>query len=435
MVCVGTARWVFSPLDEELGLVNGRLTPSLQASLARLGSQMPFERAVESLADTLRVWVSEPTARRQTQKWGAAYVDVQQEEVQRIMPELPPAPMGPEKMLLSVDGAMVPLVGGEWAEVKTLVLGGIDEPVWEGGEWKVHASELSYFSRLMEAEAFSQAALGEVHRRGVESAAQVVAVTDGAEWEQGFIDDQREDAVRVLDFPHAAEYVAQMGSAVWGEQTPRTQEWLSQQLHTLKHQGPTDVLSALRRLVQDHPDVPELGASLAYLEKREAQMPYPRCLAQGWPIGSGSVESGNKVVVEARLKGAGMHWARAHVNPMLALRNALCNGRWPEACSQILTHHHLQMQRMQQLRRQRRLAAPATPPVSSETLPCTPPVAAPTQSRASRPDSLAHTHPLGALDSAIPRERWRPGPDHPWRHSPIGKARYRQRSHAPSARN
>jgi hypothetical protein len=26
-------------------------------------------------------------------------------------------------MLLSVDGAMVPLVGGEWAEVKTLVLG------------------------------------------------------------------------------------------------------------------------------------------------------------------------------------------------------------------------------------------------------------------------------------------------------------------------
>jgi hypothetical protein len=351
------------------------------------------------------------------------------------MQQLPPAPMGPEKMLLSVDGAMVPLVGGEWAEVKTLVLGEIDEPVWEGGEWKVHASGLSYFSRLMEAEAFSKAALGEVHRRGVESAAQVVAVTDGAEWEQGFIDDHREDAVRVLDFPHAAEYVAHIGSAVWGEATPRTQEWLSQQLHTLKHQGPTDVLSALGRLVQDHPDVPELGASLAYLEKREAQMPYPRCLAQGWPIGSGSVESGNKVVVEARLKGAGMHWARAHINPMLALRNALCNGRWLEACSQILTHQHLQRQRMQQLRRQQRLAAVARPPVSSETLPCTPPVAATTQPPASRPDPLAQTPALGAPDSAVPRQRWRPGPDHPWRHSPIGKARYRQCSHPSSARN
>ena len=28
-------------------------------------------------------------------------------------------------MLLSVDGAMVPLVGGDWAEVKTLVLGAL----------------------------------------------------------------------------------------------------------------------------------------------------------------------------------------------------------------------------------------------------------------------------------------------------------------------
>jgi hypothetical protein len=28
-------------------------------------------------------------------------------------------------------------------------------------------------------------------------------------------------------------------------------------------------------------------------------------------------------VVEARLKGSGMHWARANVNPMLALRQGL----------------------------------------------------------------------------------------------------------------
>jgi len=203
---------------------------------------MPFERAVESLADTLRVQISEPTARRQTEKWGAAYVGVQEKEVKRIEEELPPAPVGPDRMLLSVDGAMVPLVGGKWAEVKTVVLGVIDEPVWEGEEWKVHASELSYFSRLMEAEDFGRAALGETHRRGVETASQVVAVTDGAVWEQGFIDYHRDDAVRVLDFPHAAGYVAQMGSAVWGVETETTKEWLSKQLHTLKHEGPRRTL-------------------------------------------------------------------------------------------------------------------------------------------------------------------------------------------------
>ena len=50
---------------------------------------MPFERAVESLADMLRVHVSEPTARRQTENWGAAYVEVQEEEVKKIEQELP----------------------------------------------------------------------------------------------------------------------------------------------------------------------------------------------------------------------------------------------------------------------------------------------------------------------------------------------------------
>ena len=64
-------------------------------------------------------------------------------------------------------------------------------------------------------------------------------------------------------------------------------------------------------------------------------MQYPAYRAQGLPIGSGPVESANKRVVEARLKGAGMHWERRHVDPMLALRNAVCNDRWAEAWEQI----------------------------------------------------------------------------------------------------
>ena len=59
-------------------------------------------------------------------------------------------------------------------------------------------------------------------------------------------------------------------------------------------------------------------------------MQYPQFQRDGWPIGSGMVESANKNVVEARLKGTGMHWQRKNVNPMLALRNAVCNDRWKE---------------------------------------------------------------------------------------------------------
>ena len=35
----------------------------------------------------------------------------------------------PERLVLDADGAMVPLVGGKWAEAKTLILGTVGEPL------------------------------------------------------------------------------------------------------------------------------------------------------------------------------------------------------------------------------------------------------------------------------------------------------------------
>lgn len=64
---------------------------------------------------------------------------------------------------------------------------------------------MSYFSRLADADTFSRLALVETQWRGVESARRVAAVSDGAEWEQGFIDMHRPDAVRILDLPDAVE--------------------------------------------------------------------------------------------------------------------------------------------------------------------------------------------------------------------------------------
>src|SRR5262249_13292095 len=145
---------------------------------------------------------------------------------------------GAEKQCLSIDGAFVPLVGGEWAEVRTLAVGAVGEPVLEQGEWVVHARELSYFSRLADAETFTEAALVEVQRRGVEGARQVAGVVDGALWCQGFLDYHRPDAQRILDFPHAAERLAQIGGLLLGEGSPAAQAWTKQQCHTLQHQGP-----------------------------------------------------------------------------------------------------------------------------------------------------------------------------------------------------
>jgi len=133
----------------------------------------------------------------------------------------------------------------------------------------------------------------------------VCAVQDGAQWLQGLVDYHRADAVRILDFAHAAEYVNDIGQAVQAAGGRLPARWLQGMLHRLKHQGPGRVLKHLAWLAARYPS-PLLQEKLTYLQKREAHMQYPIYQAAGWPIGSGSVESANKLVVEARLKGAGM---------------------------------------------------------------------------------------------------------------------------------
>ena len=417
----------FFPLDEELELLPGYLTPSLQEDLVRLGSWMPFERAAQELQHFRQTDVSRPTAERVTEAAGAAYVAQQTSEVERIERELPPAAAGPRQQLLSVDGAMVPLVGGEWAEVKTMVIGEVQPPVEVKGERVIHTGKHSYFSRLTDAGTFQRLSLVETQRRGVETAQAVGAVTDGSEWIQGFVDYHRPDAVRILDFPHAGEHLNGVGQSFFGEGSPQAQSWLTEQLHQLKHTGPAPVLARVRRLVAARPEQADMATHLAYLEKRAAHMEYPAFQAAGWPIGDGAVESGNKLVVEARLKGSGMHWARSHVNPMVALRNIVCSDRWDEAWPQIastLRQQERQRRSERHLKRRALAIRPSVVPVQPQEPDATAhaqPLARPTTTADARVTPRAPSRPAR---HTTPGEPWRPAPNHPWRRMPVGRARF-----------
>jgi len=98
-----------------------------------------FPKAVKLLTKLMGVQVSEATVRRQTEEAGAAYEAVQNEQADQLMEEKEKkskkgratscqsntrAAKEPEcKMIRSHDGAMVPLVGGVWAEAKAVVVG------------------------------------------------------------------------------------------------------------------------------------------------------------------------------------------------------------------------------------------------------------------------------------------------------------------------
>ncbi len=241
----------------------------------------------------------------------------------------------------------------------------------------------------------------------------MVAVQDGADWIQGLLDTHRRDAVRVLDFAHLVEHLATAARAVYGADSPAFRAWLGVAAHILKHRGPDEILVELRELpihaAADRATAATLrDETIAYLEARLPQAQYHRFQAKGYPIGSGCVESAGKLLVEARLKGSGMRWARPNVCPMVALRAARASGRWAQTWPAICQRLRQQEQERRQARRhQRRLAKGLAVPVAP---PC--PVAPPK----ARPKlSCAHARMRAAAPPTIVNGK--PTDRHPWNQS------------------
>lgn len=355
----------------------------------RLGAELPFARAAFWLAELTGVALSPATIRRLTEAVGATAVALADAEVARLEAEAPVPPPAPDRLVLGADGAMVPLVGGEWAEVKLLSVG---VPTANGDAALLPSlRQMSYFARLADAETFSRQALGEVHHRGVEVAGAVAAVQDGAPWLQGFVDLHRPDAVRILDWPHAAQHLTAVAEAVFGMQTPRAGRVAERLRRWLWEEGPDRLLRVLTAWERAYPDRPELTTAGAYFRDRRAQLAYPAFRAAGWPVGSGATESGHKQVLQARMKRAGMRWARSHVNPLLALSLLEHNGRWAVTGAALLRAH-----------RQRRSKRPRRPGICCQAQPpC---------------DSACPPHSMPPVAAAPPLPGLAPTPPSPFRH-------------------
>lgn len=372
----------------------------MQATMTRLGSKMTFREAVEEVWYACHTQVSEATVRRTTHRHGAAAEALVRQEVEMLERDAPEAKAHPQQLLVSADGAFVQVTSGEWREVKSMVVGEF-KTEWDPTSWQrqVKTEALSYFSRSYGARDFERYAWSELHRRGLEKAQTVVAVNDGAAWIQSFLDYHCPTAERIIDFAHAASHVARAGKAVWDEESETFKNWFGDACHRLKHKPPTETLGTLRLLqakAKSDEQAAQIDSALFYLQSRLPMLDYAHFRRRDFPIGSGSVESGHKVVVHRRMKGAGMRWAEQHLDPMLALRNVVCNGRWEEGWQQIVLFHH-----EQHVTRRIRAADAKRPPPTPITF------------KALKEAGLLPEHEQP--DVMTPSTKSSPSPDHPWR--------------------
>jgi len=160
---------------------------------------------------------------------------------------------------------------------------------------------------------------------GMERAERWLALTDGGSGLEDFVrtNFNRSDLVVILDFWHAAEYLADLAKAWHPGDEAQSDALKDAWCHTMKHEGGAAILAVLQglELPKRRPAVATAHAeAVRYLGNNVHRMDYPRYVAEGWQIGSGSVESACKTVVGQRLKLAGMRWGEQGTDEVCHLR-------------------------------------------------------------------------------------------------------------------
>jgi len=332
----------FFPLDERLRLGEHCWSPETVNHLVRLGVEIPsYRRAAETFSALTKVGVSKSRLGELVKGYGGQIVSQQAAEA-RAMVKPPgkeevvteralPQPDS-EVMAISMDGALVNIRGEGWKEVKTVCVSAVEQVTDEQtGEIAVHLRNHSYRAGLWEAKAFAQQQWAEGCRRGLERAKQIVSVNDGAPWIWLIVQMCWAPCVEILDWWHLVEKLWAVAGTLFAQDQAAAAQWVERQKSHLWHGRPRQVIRAIRRCCPRGQPLPEtVRLVVGYMFNHRSRSRYDRFRQAGYPLGSGSVEAACKLVMQERMKQAGMRWSRDGAQAMLALRSVLLSERWDE---------------------------------------------------------------------------------------------------------
>ena len=225
-----------------------------------------------------------------------------------------------------IDGGMVYVRGEGWKEVKAGVIGDIEPVILPSDrppdEQPPGLRHLRYVGVVGDGNALSRALWILALQHGVPYAGRSAVVADGAAWIWRVAADLFPVSTQIVDWYHAKDHLAQAAAAAYPTDPEAAQRWLKHQAALLYQGEIWKLLLECRRVGLDE-------TYTRYFYTHQRRMQYQTFRAEGFPIGSGSVESGIKQF-KTRLTGAGMRWSRAGVERMVVIRAAVLSGTFDD---------------------------------------------------------------------------------------------------------
>lgn len=291
--------------------------------LTDFGADHSFAQAVAKVKEHYLIDLPASAARTYTQKH-AARIKQSQPETERL-----PAG-GVAQVIAETDGCLIPIV-------KIAAKGPKDRRKRRLLDWQEARLSLAYRAgslqkhyqaTLREVEVAGRQLLACAQRAGAGQKSRIHCVGDGASWIVRQVEERfggRADYL--IDFYHVSEYLAKAGEAI----TSAAPAWRRRQQERLKSNRVGKVLDELTPHLEEKEEEERqapVRACWRYLSNRLANLDYKGAIAAGLPIGSGEVESGNRSVIQARLKRSGAWWKEENAEAMLALRTLRASGQW-----------------------------------------------------------------------------------------------------------
>ena len=295
-----------------------------------------YEQVGEILRKVGGVGISTKSVWRCVEKWGSKLEQLEalqmvkaygfeQEEIDRNR--------SLEPMGAAMDGTMVHVREEGWKELKVGSIFEVEKrkriDQKTGQEIELgHAVKNSYAAHLGGSEIFGKKMWAEARGRHWEQAIDNIVIGDGATWIWNLAAEHFYASRQLVDWYHASEHLANAGKILYGDGSPKAHRW-HRSIETPLYQGHANKIARrLRSFAKQNSSKSEkLLKEANYFKNNHKRMQYMETREDGFPIGSGMVESAAKQY-KARFAGAGMRWSRAGLTRLLPVRTAILSKRF-----------------------------------------------------------------------------------------------------------
>jgi hypothetical protein len=322
-----------------------RITNGLTETITYMAQLLPsFERAAEALKKLLKIEVSAKQIQIVSEEVGREIFERDIAQAQRAYerpeeaaPQAVSSKLKEGKLYILTDGLQVNTRveenGSTWKEMNPGLIFSDRDVIKRGdGSHTITKKEyVSYFGSVNEFKKFVFAAAA---RAGYGKIKETIVIGDGAPWIWNMCEELFPDAVQILDYYHLSENVHSYARYLYPEDEIGRKKWVKVVLDAATNGNVEEAIKHVEeRKTQKTPD--GVVNLYSYITNNKGRIDYKAHKDRGYYIGSGAIESANKMVIQQRMKQSGMRWSINGGQYIAALRTKHESGLWEDVVREI----------------------------------------------------------------------------------------------------